>query len=535
MKILVNIYADYNKYDMSKREYIFVFIASVVLDFVIFYLFYRSIYVCIVMAAPTYLIFIGNYKKYRIDKRKWELLCGFEEMLGCVANALRTGYSFENSFYEAKKELAVLYGKEKDIICEIDIICSRLKLNCTIESILNDLAKRSGIDEVNNFVQIIMVAKRSGGDIISIVKQTADSMHDKKEVEDEIRTLVAGKRLEYRIMSVMPVGMLVYFGICSPKYLGILYENIIGRVVMTVCLFIYAASYYIAKKIMSFDDTVNGKHILSGAGVLNVLKRKSKKYNEAGFCALYRRFINSRFKAGMNKVSKKVAKVYMDIPAEKACIRFWNKWFLCVKTCIVSAIALVVFSFLFARDSALYVCIIAVAAVIAIPYGRLKELDKKLNYRNEQMIMDYPEIIRRFSLLIGAGSSMCGAWERIVNDYMKKRKNNSADFRYIYEEMRFSLYELKNGVSEAAVYEEFGQRIRLIPYMKLGSIFTHNLRKGNSYILKQLDMSSLDAYGQRRENIKRMGEEASSKLLLPIMLQFVLVLIIIMYPAVMSL
>ena len=71
--------------------------------------------------------------------------------------------------------------------------------------------------------------------------------------------------------------------------------------------------------------------------------------------------------------------------------------------------------------------------------------------------------------------------------------------------------------------------------MKFSAMLAHNLKKGNRYILEQLNMSSLDAYGQRRENVKRMGEEASSKLLLPIMLQFILVLIIIMYPAIMSL
>lgn len=73
-----------------------------------------------------------------------------------------------------------------------------------------------------------------------------------------------------------------------------------------------------------------------------------------------------------------------------------------------------------------------------------------------------------------------------------------------------------------------------MPYMKLCSMLSQNLRRGNRYILDQLKLSSLDAYEKKRENIKKLGEEASSKLLLPMMLQFILVLVIIMFPALMS-
>ena len=163
-----------------------------------------------------------------------------------------------------------------------------------------------------------------------------------------------------------------------------------------------------------------------------------------------------------------------------------------------------------------------------------KRVDNKLKERNDRLMLGYPELISRLLLLLGAGSSIKGAWERLVYDYMKKKESSRNYYDYVYEEMRYSLSELKRGISENSMYERFGRRVRLMPYMKLCSMLSQNLKRGNRYIFDQLKMSSLDAYEKKRENVKKLGEEASSKLLLPMMIQFILVLVIIMFPALAS-
>lgn len=73
-------------------------------------------------------------------------------------------------------------------------------------------------------------------------------------------------------------------------------------------------------------------------------------------------------------------------------------------------------------------------------------MDSKLKERNERLLLGYPELINRFLLLLGAGSSMKGAWERLVYDYMKKKESDNGYYDYVYEEMRYSLSELKRGI-----------------------------------------------------------------------------------------
>ena len=125
---------------------------------------------------------------------------------------------------------------------------------------------------------------------------------------------------------------------------------------------------------------------------------------------------------------------------------------------------------------------------------------------------------------------MRGVWNRMCEDYCLM-KNRAGDYHYILEEMLYSRTEMNSGVPEAEVYERFGRRIGLLPYMKLSVMLSQNLKKGNRGLVKQLRVTSLDALMQRRETLKKRGEEASAKLLFPMMLQFVLILVIVMFPA----
>lgn len=154
--------------------------------------------------------------------------------------------------------------------------------------------------------------------------------------------------------------------------------------------------------------------------------------------------------------------------------------------------------------------------------------DKKK--RNKQMLLDYPEVISKITLLLSAGLTMKGAWGKIVQEYNQKQKT-SGNMRYIYEEMRTTLHELENGIVEGKAYTNFGTRIQLLPYLKLGAVLSQNVRKGSKGLIDLLELEVIEALEERKELAKRLGEEAGTKLLLPMGILLILVLVIIMIPA----
>jgi hypothetical protein len=100
--------------------------------------------------------------------------------------------------------------------------------------------------------------------------------------------------------------------------------------------------------------------------------------------------------------------------------------------------------------------------------------------------------------------------------------------------MLVTAHELKLGVSEGTAYEQYGRRIGLIPYVKFSSLIAQNLKKGNKGFTELLRQEALEAFEERKELAKRLGEEAGTKLLAPMMLMLLLVFLIILIPAFMS-
>jgi Flp pilus assembly protein TadC len=167
-------------------------------------------------------------------------------------------------------------------------------------------------------------------------------------------------------------------------------------------------------------------------------------------------------------------------------------------------------------------------------YSMDYNLEKRMKKRELELLMDYPEIMNKFTLLLGAGMTIKNAWGRIAGEYNNKLEQKKGEKRYAYEELLVTWYELTNGVPEVTAFDNFGKRVKLMPYLKFSSLISQNLKKGSKGLLDLLEYESIEAFEERKELAKRLGEEAGTKLLGPMMIMLVIVLFIIVIPAFMS-
>lgn len=167
-------------------------------------------------------------------------------------------------------------------------------------------------------------------------------------------------------------------------------------------------------------------------------------------------------------------------------------------------------------------------------YAKDFELKQQMKVRREQLLMDYPEIINKFTLLVNAGMTIRQAWYKVAEDYQAKRRQGNTRLHYAYEEMITTVNELKLGTSENSAYEQYGRRIGLIPYIKFSSLISQNRKKGNRGFIELLRQEAIESFEDRKEMAKRLGEEAGTKLLAPMMFLLLIVFLIIMIPAFMA-
>lgn len=160
------------------------------------------------------------------------------------------------------------------------------------------------------------------------------------------------------------------------------------------------------------------------------------------------------------------------------------------------------------------------------------EQEKQKNRKKErelQMALDYPQMVSKLTLYLGAGMTVRKAWYRIAEDYelQKEEKGN----REVYEEMLYTMHEIQGGGSEGECYEKFGERCALPAYKKFGAMLSQNLKKGTKGLAPLLKQEADNAFEERKSLAKRLGEEAGTKMLLPMFLMLAVVLVIIVVPA----
>ena len=178
--------------------------------------------------------------------------------------------------------------------------------------------------------------------------------------------------------------------------------------------------------------------------------------------------------------------------------------------------------------------VLGILLAVLCPAKARADVQKREKERARELLLDYAELVSKLMVFIGAGMTARGAWERVVRDYEAALAAGRQKRRAAYEEMSLTYYQLKSGMPEGDAYREFGSRCRQQPYLKLSSLLEQNRKAGTKNLRAILQTEMTDAFEQRKNLARRLGEEAGTKLLLPLFLMLGIVMVMIMVPAMMS-
>lgn len=242
----------YETYELSLKEWVLSVGMGIGLAAAAAYTCYRSWTAFLLFLIPAGLSprYCREYWK-NIRLKKLELQ--FKETIQILSASLSAGYSVENAVISCQKELELMYGQEGMMSKEIAYMTGQMKINRPIETLMSEFAVRSGLEEVENFSRIFMIAKRSGGQLVPIISHTVQVMNDRFQVKEEIRILTASRKFEQKIMSLMPFLIILYIDASSPGFFTVMYTTWMGRLIMTGCLLVYLLSCYLSEKILDIQ------------------------------------------------------------------------------------------------------------------------------------------------------------------------------------------------------------------------------------------------------------------------------------------
>ncbi len=243
---------DYRMYKLSIQDVLQCTGIYALISGAIAFLFFNDIRVWGLL-SPGLAVFLRIRRRQLAEARRELLQRQFLTGMQMVCTSLRAGYAIENAFREALHQLEGTYDQDAPIVQEFRMITAQNGLNYPIEKLLLELGQRSGVEDIRSFAEVFSVARRMGGDLIVIIGNTISSIERKSEVQLEIRTVLAGKRMELHIMCGAPLAILGYIRLTSPEFLMPLYGQTLGIAVMSFCLVLYAAAFLWGSKILNIE------------------------------------------------------------------------------------------------------------------------------------------------------------------------------------------------------------------------------------------------------------------------------------------
>lgn len=191
---------------------------------------------------------------------------------------------------------------------------------------------------------------------------------------------------------------------------------------------------------------------------------------------------------------------------------------------------------LYAREGWLVTGIAVLTGVFLIFRQKSQEKEKQ-QQKEKEMLLDYPLILNKLILFMRAGVSSRMAVQRVVAEYQRGKRANvnekkkQGNTRAAYEELSRMYFEMEQGISEEDAYERFGNRCGLVEYRTLATLLIQNLKKGSHQFLPSLEKECKNAFEERKRRALIAGEEAGTKLLIPMLIMLVIVLMMIMVPS----
>ncbi|MGN8739216.1 type II secretion system F family protein [Bilifractor sp. HCP3S3_D3] len=243
---------DYRVYTFSPVELLKYGFIGMLLGVCVVWLCYHSLFAAPV-AVPVMVFYVLAKKKQKREERQRLLNYHFRDFLSSLHTNLLAGYSLENGVRMSASDLTKLYGRRDPLAAELKDITGQMRFGKPVEQLFLELGTRSGVEDIMNFSEVLVIAKRTGGDMSHILESTWRNICEKIDTRQEIDTVTASRRYEQSIMSFMPAGIILYMRVTFEGFSDKIYGNPAGAVLMTFCLILYAGAFAAGRKMCKIE------------------------------------------------------------------------------------------------------------------------------------------------------------------------------------------------------------------------------------------------------------------------------------------
>lgn len=169
------------------------------------------------------------------------------QALGIMANSLRAGYSFLQVIKLISEESPKPLGKE------FGKVIQNVNLGLSLEESFEQLKSSFNNPDLEMVLTSILIQRESGGDLSRLLESIQETMIGRMRVKDEVRTLTAQGRLSMWVIMFVPVGIALYLQVVNPDYFHLMFQHILGWVMIFMAISGILLGWFIINKIVSIE------------------------------------------------------------------------------------------------------------------------------------------------------------------------------------------------------------------------------------------------------------------------------------------
>lgn len=265
-RLLTEPVMDYHVYEMSGREKLLYGLLAFVAGGFVGLLFYGGLFkvdgeaslwtwianlvIFFVIGVIAVIVFLPMRTSQLLDKRQKTLRAQFRDMLQILTNSLSSSGTVNDAFHNAYKSMREQYSESAYITRELEqILAASTHGNIKLEDMLDDFAKRSGVEDIEDFCNVFKVARGPGANIGEIMRNTHSIIGEKMEIEDEITSKMQSNQLELNVIIISPIFITAFlrFGNSS---LGSRFTSQSGLIASTVAICMFLFAWYLGQRIV---------------------------------------------------------------------------------------------------------------------------------------------------------------------------------------------------------------------------------------------------------------------------------------------
>ncbi|MBK5263261.1 MAG: hypothetical protein JJE17_11955 [Peptostreptococcaceae bacterium] len=241
---------NYDTYIPDKKEKLKYYSISLSAVFVISYVFYDNMGFSILLSPIFAFMMKKHYIYYLNNKRKEFLKNQFVELLQSLSASISAGRQMGEALEEGLSVIRSSYSSNTPLVIELEFMVKSIKESREEEEqLLKNFAKRVKVTDVSSFVEVYAICKETGGDMEKAIVKTSQIIMEKMNIEKEMRVLSAQKKFEGKLISIMPILVIIFLRMTSPSYLEPLYCTLAGKIIMSLSVIGMGYAYYLTEKI----------------------------------------------------------------------------------------------------------------------------------------------------------------------------------------------------------------------------------------------------------------------------------------------